>query len=409
MLLTSSPLLVAASYITPAQMRAMPSDYDLAPYTDTQLQSILSRVSGAANSIMRRSLLAAERTEVFYGDGSNCIDLGARPLIYIKQMQFTQPGNVGFIIPADRVMIDYLKGQVIQYNPLELQGIGMISVFPRGLPVAFTYARGYGYNPVTPPVWTAADASASIDGLAPGTYTIAIAAATQWGESLPLYQTVTTATGFVRATIAPVLGAWKYRAFIAAGGMTTLTAPLIAGANTVHVASASALSVGQTIVLDPMTSSSGTGTAQAEPVTITGIAGAVLTTTPVQYPHASGALVSPQTSLVCDVPFTTFNGEPSAATIGSLTPPAGYVTEAAPLVDSSQLPTPWEIAEGTRLLALSSIFEQNNLANRGVAGTQSDRKRVLWRSTEGSGGRGVPTLWQQAESILKPKMLSGIF
>jgi hypothetical protein len=330
-------LLLSPSYMTVTELRGMALDYDLTSYSDTQLTDALNRASGAANSIMRQNLLAQEVTKTFFGEGSNILALGYRPLLYVKQMQFVQPGIVGYNIPVNRVLIDYVKGEIVQYSPLELQGVGFVSVFPNGLPIAITYAFGYGYNPAVSPTWTATDAQGG-NGLAPGTYTVGITTKTMWGETLPSFQNVTTTTGVISVTIVPVLGAWKYRYFIAAGTNQQANAKLVG-----------------------------------------------------------------------EIPSTNFGGESTQATISSLTPPSGTYVESAPTTDTSALPTPQEFRQAVALLVLSMIYEQNNLANRGIARTQSARKGVQWRPTTGTGGRGVPTLWEQAEEILKPRKLSTIF
>jgi hypothetical protein len=396
---------LANSYVQVADFKAMPSDYDLTGYQDPQLADLLTRASGAANALMKRNLLAQQRTEVFDGEGSNILTLGTSPIIYVRQMQFIQPGITGFVVPTNRVLIDGRKGHIITYSPLELQGVGFVSIFPAGIGFSVTYGVGYGYNPTAAPAWTSQDAPATIGGLLPGQYTIGITTTTQWGETTPNYQTVTTATGAVQLTLQQALGAWKYRLFLVAGAMTTTTAAITAGgsSSTFTVANASGFAVGKKVVLDPL------NVAATETVTITAIVGSTVTTTACANAHATGVQVVPQTSLVGEIPATTFGGEAIMGTISSLVPTPGTFPENAPTSDTSGVPLPENIREATRLLALSMLFEQNNLANRGVAGTASGRKRTQWRSTEGTSGKGVPTLWQQAVVLLESKKLSSFF
>lgn len=88
--------------------------------------------------------------------------------------------------------------------------------------------------------------------------------------------------------------------------------------------------------------------------------------------------------------------------ISNLSVPIGMWQDTLPTADTSAHVVPNAIAEATSLLLLARIFEQNNLANRGIYMTRSGGKSVSWKSTEGNSGRGVPTLWQQATEILKP-------
>ena len=331
-------LISPASYISIDDFKTIPNDYDLSSYTDVQLSDMLVRASGMADAILKRSLLATEVSERFYGDGSNTLSLRTRPIIYVRKMQFVQPGIAGFIIPLDRVLIDSIRGEIVQYSPLELQGIGYISVFPDGLPIDITFGYGYGYNPVVAPSWTYADAPTLTTSLAPGVYTIGISTRTQNGETIPNFQNVTTATGTIALTVPPVLGAYLYRAFIAPGASNGASATLVA-----------------------------------------------------------------------EIPATTFGGVSTKTLISSTTPPAGYFAESAPTIDTSALAMPQSIREAVRLLAMQIIYEQNNLANRGVAGTTSGRKRVQWRSTEGTSGRGTPLYYDQALEILRPLSLQEIF
>lgn len=392
------------TYVSLAQLKAMALDYDLSSYTDSQLLDILCRASGVADAMMKRSLLCTEKTEMLYGAGSNVLELGDGPIAYVRLMQFVQPGVSGFIIPTNRVLIDALKGEIVEYSPLQLQGIGYVSIFPLDLPIAVTYGRGYGFNPITSPLWTSVDAPA-VQGssLPPGTYTGAMTVKTQWGESLPAYGVFTTASGARIFSLTPTIGAWKYAVYLAAGGSTVLTNAPIVGATVLDLAAAEAFVNGQTITLDG-------GNALAENVVIVSGAGStILTVTPTVNAHGIGAAVAPQCALVYEVPGTTFGGEAMTQTVSSLTPPSGYFPSFAPTADTSALQPPFGIIEAVRLIVLGILYEQNSLANRGIYQTGAGTERITWRSTEGMSGRGIPLFYEQASGWLKPYSFRGIF
>ena len=386
MILASPP-----SYVTAATFLAQATDYDFSSYSNSEIQDALNMASGKVNAIIRRNLLAREITEEFFGNGSRSLNLGVFPIIYVKQMQFVQPGLQGFTIPLNRVIVDSLKGTIEQYSPLVLQGVGYVSVFPEGTPVAITYASGYGYGPLPMPVYTTADNLYAPGGLTPGTYLIGITSRAQWGETLPTYSIVTTALGSIIVTLAPQLGVWKYRAF--ASRATTLTAAASIGATSVAVASPAPFAVGQAVLLEP-------GAAAQEQVTVTAIVGSAVGITATTKSHASGAAIAPVPSLVTDIAATTFGGTPVAGTISSLTLADGYYPELVPVADTSAIATPPEIVEAVRLLTLSRFYEQNNLSNRGVATTRSGSKSIAWRSTEGTNAKGIPLMEQQASELL---------
>lgn len=323
-----SVLVSPASYLTEAQFRAMPLDYDLSSYTDANITDLLVRASGAADSIMRRSLLATERTKRMTGDGTNTLTLNDHPILYVRKIQFFQPGVTGFTVPLSYFSVDTITGRITQYAPIALTGIGYLPYFPQGLEIDVTYARGYGYNPIVAPSYSLSDAQGS--GLAPGQYTIGITTRTMTGETLPTFQTYTTATGSILVTVNPVLGAYLYRVFLVAGA------------------------------------------------------------------SSAGA------TLVAEIPATQFNSSPITGTITSAVAPSGFFAEAAPAIDTSALPTPNAIIEAIRLLAMGILWEQNNLANRGVYKESSGAKSIMWRSTEGTSGKGISYMQQQATELLRP-------
>jgi hypothetical protein len=216
------------SYMTTAQIRATSLDYDISSYTDGQVQDILNRASGKVDAIMRQSLLATEYIRRLYGTGSNVLSLGCRPIVAIRKMQFTQPGLSGFIIPLNRVLVDAIRGEVVIYSPLALQGVGYVSIFPLDLPIDVTFTKGYGYNPYVAPAFSFADAPAGQTNLTPGTYTVGVSLQTQWGTTLPTFHNITTATGSISLNVVTQMGAYLYQVWIAAGANQSASAMLCA-------------------------------------------------------------------------------------------------------------------------------------------------------------------------------------
>ncbi len=337
------PVLVSpATYVTADDFLSMPLDYNLDGYTDDQVTDILVRASGIANAILKRSLLATERLQRFRGNGTSRLSLHARPLLYVRSMQFVVPGLIGAAIPLDRVNIDYELGTIEVVRPLALQGVGYEPFFPERVPIDISFAAGYGYDPYEAPQWSAVDTNAGVVSLAPGQYLVGVTTRTPWGETTPTLQTVTTASGAFTLTITPALGAYSYRVY---------AAPLSAAAT-------------------------------ADPTQLT---------------------------LVGEVPSATFTDGPSTYNVSSLATPAFTYPAPLSLTDTAAPPLPQEIREAIRLLAMQQIYEQNNLSNRGIARTESGRKSVQWRSTEGSGGRGVPLYFEQASQLLAPFAFSEVY
>lgn len=329
-------LVSPATYVALSDFKGMALDYDLSSYTDPQITDILVRASGMANSIMRWSLLAEEREDTIPGDGTNQLIIGRRPLLYVRKIQLWQPGGSGYLVPLGTVRIDARLGIVTQYAPLALAGIGLESIFPEDWPIKVVYGYGYGFNPVAAPLWSAADIplpGGTASPLAPGTYQVGVTTRTQFGETQPRFQAVTTATGAFAIAIQPTLGADSFRVFV---GTTQLNA-----------------------------------------------------------------------TFVGETPSTVYAGNIATINVASSVAPSGYFAEAAPTVDSSAIPLPQELREAVRLLAMQVIYEQNNLANRGVAMTVSDGKRTAWRSTEGSSGKGVPLYYDQAIEQLQSLKYQG--
>lgn len=190
----------------------------LANISPIVLQDILNRASGRADAIMCRSLLAREETRYYMGTGTQSLDIDETPLLYVRQIAFAQPGLGGLIIPTQNILVDYESGELITFTPLLLQGAGYVARFPRGVELAVRVAWGYGYA-VAPPQWTASDTQPSGYGsLAPGQYSVAVTAATFWGESTATPQTITTATGAFALAVKAQMGSERYRVYIGPQG-----------------------------------------------------------------------------------------------------------------------------------------------------------------------------------------------
>lgn len=398
MILTPNP-----SYLTAAQFKAQPNDQDLTAYTDAQLQDILNRASGYADAIMRRSLLARERTIRYTGDGSNKLELRENPVLYIKRLQLVVPGSTGALIPPNQLLIDYQSGSVLNYTPVYLMGgIGYYAMFPAGCPIDVTLGYGYGYTAATAPTWSAVDAGS---GSLPASVNVAITTKTFFGETTATVKQYASATGSFLVSPGSVLGGYVYRAYVSnAANNTTLNGATLASATSFVLASVGTMAAGDVLLVD-----SG---ASAEYLTVAGVnAGTktITTTGGAAYAHASGVTVIAQPTLAVESPFTSYGATGLQFTVSSLTPRNGIWPDVLPLTDTSAPQIPSAILEATRLLALQIIWEQNNLSNRGVYVQDSGKKRIGWKSTEGSSGRGVPLAVEQATVLLKPYALQGLY
>lgn len=395
-------LVSPVSYLTAATFSGMALDYDLTPYTTTQLQDILNRASAKVNSLLRRDMLARERVIRVPGNGTNRLELDVYPVIYIKKIQVAVPGSVGLIIPADQVLIDYSSGGVLQYTPMYYTGAGYFARFPYGVPVDLTVGTGYGYA-VAPPAFTTADNTGS-QGLAAGTYNFSLTSKTMFGESTATVKQVTTTTGNILATITQTLGAYLYRAYLSsAANNTTLTTSTAAGATSFVLGSVGMIADGDVLLFD-----SGANAEYLTVATVTSATNTITTIAGAVYAHASGVAIIEQPKLVGESPFTSYGFPHMQILVNSTSAPNGIYQDVLPLTDTSAPPIPNAFIEATRLLAMSIIYEQNNLANRGVYMMNTNRKRVSWKSTEGTSGRGVPVVEQQAAELLKPYKFSGI-
>lgn len=126
-------------------------------------------------------------------------------------------------------------------------------------------------------------------------------------------------------------------------------------------------------------------------------------------PHGS------QMTLVAETPASQYDVvnagiAPITITFGALTPPTGSVTETFPSVDTTARPFPAGVVEATRLLALQTLAEQNNLANRGIAADRRpDQSGTQWRGTQGSEAKGVSYFTAAAMRLLAPYSLQAIY
>ena len=395
MILVSPPTLVSVT-----QFKGFANDFDLTSYSDPQLQDKLSAATAAAESICRRSLLAREETIRFIGDGTDKLDLGKPLIIYVKRAQVVIPGPTGYSIPVNELLIDYGSGDAFEYAPLYFAGAGYRSIFPYGAPIDITFAWGYGYTAAKAPAWTASDVSGG--GLAAGSYNVAVTARTFWGETTAAVSQYTTSTGSFDIAITSGIGVYIYRVYISdATDNTTISSSPLAGATTFNVTATAGMTVGSQWLLD-----SGS---LAEVVTISGVVGSTVTVgAALTNAHTSGAKFIPAPLLVQEAPVSAFGTSPITLGVNTLSPSNGLWPDALPTSDTSAPPLPWAIQEAIRLLTLSSIYEQNNLANQGVYQQRSGNRLVSWVSTEGKSGKGVPTMWQQATQLLDPYVYRGM-
>jgi hypothetical protein len=380
----------------------MANDYDFSRFSNDELQGILNRASGVADSIMRKSYLAREQTVRYFGDGSNKIDLQQRPLIYVKRLVLVAPGPGSVTLPISQLLIDYEAGQMQEYTPLLLQGLGTTIVFPRGIPVDVTMAWGYaGTGVVKSPMWTAKDAPGV--GMAPGTYNIAVTARTMWGEVPATPQTYETASGVIAVVFTPTLGAYLFRVYASsAQNNTTLSASSLVGATSLTPVSTTGMTAGSQWLLDVG--------ANAEVVTLSGPpADGSVPCAATQFAHASDVAMIPVPTLCAETNLTAFGLTPLEVDLQSLNPTDGLSADPLPTGDTSMPPVPQAIPEATRLLTLDIINEQNNKANQGINQVAEGDKRITWRSTEGTSGRGVSTLYERAAAMLGPYSLRAVY
>ena len=388
------------SYLSVETFQSMANDFDLSSYSSAQLQQKLCAASDWANSIMQRDLLAQEQTIRFIGDGTDRLDLGKALVLYIKRAQIVIPNAQGYSIPINELLLDYQTGDAFEYAPLYWAGAGYRSMFPNGAPIDVTLAWGYGYTAAKAPQWSAADQAGG--GIPAGNYNVAITARTFWGETTASVVQYETATGSFLVTVTSGIGVYLYRIYVSsAADNTTLNASCVAGATSVTPAATAGMTVNSQWLI-------GSG-ATAEVVTVTGaVSGGNVPISATQFAHNANEAMIPAPLLVTEMPLVAYGASPITTEINSLLPQNNLFADPLPTIDTSAPPIPWAIQEATRLLTLVGIFEQNNLANRGLYMQRSAERTRSWKSTEGNSGRGVPTLAQQATDMLQRFVYRGM-
>ena len=154
-----------------------------------------------------------------------------------------------------------------------------------------------------------------------------------------------------------------------------------------------------------VTSKTPWGDSVAQIQTVSSSSGALLVTvTPVLGAILYRAFAAPTTqrplTLVGESSHTAYGESAVQIPITSLSSPIGFWPDTLPVLDTSAHPIPPAIVEATRLIFLSTLYEQNSLANRGISMTRSGAKTVQWRSTTGSSDKGVPNMLDQARDML---------
>jgi len=393
------------SYLSLATFKGMANDLDISSYTDAQLIQKLNAGSAWANSIMRRNLLAQEQTIRYIGDGTDKLDLGKEPLLYIKRAQIVIPGPTGLAVPVNELLVDYEHGEIFEYAPLYFAGAGYRSIFPKGAPFDVTLGWGYGYTVAVAPPIALSDVSGSGTGLTAGAYNVAVTAKTFWGETSAIVQQYTNSSGFINIVVTSGIGVYTYRVYLSsAAHNTTLNGGISAGVSSLVVTSATGITANAYYLLD-----TGVGTQEVVQVASSYASG---TTIPLAAAtanaHLTGVPFIPAPMNTAELPVTAFGGNPITFIANSLVPSNNLVSATLPTTDTSAPPLPWELQEAVRLLVLSSLYEQNNLANRGLYQQKSGERSLTWKSTEGMSGKGVPTMASQAEQLLTGYKYQGI-
>jgi hypothetical protein len=130
-------------------------------------------------------------------------------------------------------------------------------------------------------------------------------------------------------------------------------------------------------------------------------------TAPCAFAHGIGDPIVAAMTLAAESPATNYGQPIMTVNINSSTPPSIGALP-APLADTSAWELPWAFVEATRLLALSILWEQNNLANRGVYSVGEGTDKVMFKSTEGMSGKGVPLAESQAADLLSEYCFGGV-
>jgi hypothetical protein len=230
-----------------------------------------------------------------------------------------------------------------------------------------------------------------------GPYNVAVTARTFYGETSAVPTQFTTSTGTFKFVVTSGIGVYIYRLYVSfAAHNTTLNGGISAGVSSLVAASGTGITAGAYYLLD-----TGVGTQEVVQVASSYVSGTTIPlVAPTTYAHLNGVQFIPCPLLVAEMPVSAFGGAPITMGVDTLTPSNNLFPDPLPFVDSSAPQIPWAITEAVRLLTLSPIFEQNNPANRGVYQEKSGDRMVSFRSTEGTSGRGVPTLVSQATDLL---------
>jgi hypothetical protein len=391
-----------ATYISLATFEGIALDYSLTGYTATQLTDLLVRSSGVVDSFLCRTYLPTQMTEQFEGVGTSEVNIGTHPIAAVNSVQLVMPGFAPFALPVGQLLIDYQRGIIRSWSPIVYQSLGISTVFPRnGLPIVMQFISGCGYA-IPPPTFTLS--SAGVNGTIPaGTYNVAVSTRTQPGESLPsLPQSITLSQlAGINVTITPSPGVFVNRVYYSQGPNTTLETQIAAGVSAFVPVSTAGVSAGQVLTL-------GFGTADCENVTVASVVGGTVNITgTTANAHAVGETIVVAMTLLAESPATNFATSTMVVTLSSLAAPS-IGALAAPLTDTSPWPLPNAIVEATRLIALNVLYEQNNLANRGIYQLRSEGRTETWKSTEGQGGLGHPVMVEMAKELLQPYVYRGL-
>lgn len=196
----------------------------VANLSDVQIQNVLNGATGRADAIMCRSVLAREETRYYRGNGTATLDIDETPLLYVRSIAFAQPGLGSLSIPTQNLLIDYEGGELVTFTPLFLQGSGYVAHFPYGIELAVKIGFGYG-RAVPQPTFSVVDSpSTGMTTLAPGSYDIAVVAGSFWGQTAAVPRTVASRSGGLLVTVQSVLGADRYRVFLAPTGQPLMLA-----------------------------------------------------------------------------------------------------------------------------------------------------------------------------------------
>ena len=148
------------------------------------------------------------------------------------------------------------------------------------------------------------------------------------------------------------------------------------------------------------------GETMAVPQTIETVNGRIaLTVTPTLGAWRYGVYIRPQFTgqgdgppleLVAEVETTKFDASPLSTTITSLIPQNVMYPETLPIRDTSAHEFPDAVVAATRLLAIDTIREDQNMANAGIIGDGTTK----FATTQGSAPGAHSAFWLRAEQLL---------